>query len=84
MSQIFATERIENGYHGWNNAGNYGLVDVLGVDIAFGKKIGCQDVKLIFRGAPFSSYPPVLNQTPAIVNAYYGVGIADIDNKEHD
>ena len=47
------------------------------------KKILGKDVKLIFRRSPFSSYPPVLNESLAIVNADNGICITHINNKKH-
>jgi hypothetical protein len=83
MAKIFATKRIENGYHGWNDTGNDGFVDIFGFDIAFGKKVGGKDIKLVFCYTPFSTYPPVFDKMLSIINADYSVCIADIDNKEH-
>jgi hypothetical protein len=84
VSQVFATERIENGYHRGDHAGDDRLVNFFGTDITFGKKIRGKDVKLIFCCPSFRSYPPVLNKMPAVVNTDYRVGISNIDNKKHN
>jgi hypothetical protein len=83
MVQVFTTERIQDGDHGWYDTRNDTPVDPVRINFASGYQTGKQNEELILGCMAYRVYAPIFNQMITIVNAQLGVGIPDIYYKEH-